>query len=99
VTLAHTYLPTVDDIGAGGASASAPTQVTSFQQYDAIVGYDFAHSPVHGLGKLKMRVGMNNVFNAMPPVAESAFPATNADVGDNDGPIGRLFFVDATYRY
>jgi hypothetical protein len=42
---------------------------------------------------------MNNVFNKMPPLAPDAFPATNADVGDYNGPIGRLCFVEAKYRY
>ena len=35
----------------------------------------------------------------MVPIAANANPATNADVGDYNGPIGRLFFVDATYKY
>jgi hypothetical protein len=48
---------------------------------------------------MKLRVGVNNAFNEMPPVAMNAFPATNADTGDYNGPIGRLYFVDASYRF
>lgn len=99
VTIGHTYIPSVEDIGPGGTFASAPTSVGSYQQYDAIVGYDFAKSPVRWLGKTKVRVGVNNAFNEMPPSAANAFPATNADVGDYNGPIGRLYFVDASYRF
>ena len=99
VTVGQTYIPTVEDIGPGGAFATAPVEVSSYQQYDAIVGYDFAKSTVRWLGKLKVRVGVNNAFNEQPPVAAAAFPSTNADVGDYGGPIGRLYFVDATYKY
>jgi hypothetical protein len=40
------------------------------------------------LGRTELRLGVNN-----------AFPATNADVGDYNGPIGRLYYVEARYRY
>jgi iron complex outermembrane receptor protein len=99
VTVGHTYIPTVEDIGPGGAFATAPVEVSSYQQYDAIVGYDFAKSSMRWFGKLKVRVGVNNAFNEQPPIAASAFPSTNADVGDYGGPIGRLYFVDATFKY
>jgi iron complex outermembrane receptor protein len=99
VMVGHTYIPTVEDIGPGGAFATAPVAVSSYQQYDAIVGYDFAKGPVKWLGKLKLRAGVNNAFNEQPPVAAAAFPSTNADVGDYGGPIGRLYFVDATIKY
>jgi iron complex outermembrane receptor protein len=99
VTIGHTYIPTVEDIGAGGVFASPPVSVSSYQQFDAILGYNFANGPAHWLRKLKVRVGVNNAFDEKPPVASSAFPATNADVGDYGGPIGRLFFVDATFKY
>ena len=99
LTLGHTYIPAVSDIGPGGQFASSPVRVSSYQQYDLILGYDFAKCPVRWLGRLKVRVGANNVFNEEPPVAANAYPATNSDVGDYGGPIGRLFFVDATYKY
>jgi iron complex outermembrane receptor protein len=100
LTIGHTYIPPVEDVGGGGSAASAPVRVRSYQQFDAIVGYDLAKSTtVKWLGKLKLRLGMNNLFNQMPPTAANAFPATNADIGDYNGPIGRLFFADASYRY
>jgi iron complex outermembrane receptor protein len=99
-TVGHTYIPSVNDIGAGGSFASAPVGVSSYQQFDGILGWDFSKgTSASWLKNLKMRVGVNNAFNEMPPVAPGAFPSTNADVGDYGGPIGRLYFVDATYRF
>jgi iron complex outermembrane receptor protein len=99
ITIAQTYIPSVDDIGPGGAFASAPVKVGSFQEYDASMGCDLGKTSARWLGKMKLRVGVNNAFNEMPPVAMNAFPATNADVGDYNGPIGRLYYVDASYRF
>jgi iron complex outermembrane receptor protein len=98
-TIGHTYIPTVEDIGPGGAFATSPVGVSSYQQFDAILGYDFSNGSAHWLRKLKVRAGVNNLSDEKPPVAYSAFPSTNADVGDYGGPIGRLFFVDATFKY
>ena len=96
----QTYIPSVVDIGGGGSASSPPTNVGSFVQYDAIVGADFAKAHLwKWAGSPELRLGVNNIFNRMPPVAQNAFPATNADVGDYDGPIGRLCFVEAKYRY
>ena len=55
--------------------------------------------PRSGAGRAELRLGINNVFNRMPPAAPNAFPATNADVGDYNGPIGRLYYVEVKYRY
>ena len=100
VQIGHTYIPSVEDIGAGGSAASAPEHVGDYQQFDAIVGSDFSKTGIaKWAGKPELRLGVNNVFNRMPPMASNAFPATNADVGDYNGPIGRLYFVDAKYRY
>ncbi len=98
-TIGHTYIPTVEDIGPGGAFATPGASVSSYQQFDAILGYDFSKGSCHWLRNLKVRAGVNNVFDEKPPIASSAFPSTNADVGDYGGPIGRLFFVDAAYKY
>ena len=96
----HTYIPSVDDIGAGGADEAPAKSVGEYQQFDAIVGVDLSRAHLwKWAGSLELKVGMNNVFNKMPPLAPDAFPATNADVGDYNGPIGRLCFVEAKYRY
>ena len=96
----HTYIPSVVDLGSGGSSASTPQMVGEFQQFDAIIGADLSSAGFwKWAGKPELRVGVNNIFNRMPPVAPNAFPATNADIGDYNGPIGRLWFVEAKYRY
>ena len=98
--IGHTYIPSVEDIGAGGSAASAPRPVSEYQQFDVVAGVDLAKSHLwRWAGSPQLRVGVNNVFNRMPPTAPNAFPATNSDVGDYNGPIGRLCFVEAKYRY
>jgi iron complex outermembrane receptor protein len=96
----HTYIPSVVDLGPGGSAASAPAHVGDYQQFDVIVDYDLGNAGVlKWMGKPELRLGVNNVFSRLPPVAANAFPATNADIGDYNGPIGRFFFVEAKYRY
>jgi iron complex outermembrane receptor protein len=98
--IAQTYIPSVVDIGPGGSAATQPTNVGSYQQYDVIMGADMAKAHLwKWAGSPELRLGVNNVFNRMPPTAPNAFPATNADVGDYNGPIGRLCFIEAKYRY
>ncbi len=98
--IGHTYIPSVTDIGPGGSASSPPVPVGEYQQFDVNGGFDFSRSKAaHWLGKAEIKVGINNVFNKMPPSAPNAFPATNADIGDYNGPIGRLYYVEAKYRY
>ena len=100
VEVGHTYIPSVADVGPGGFYSTSPVHVGDYEQFDGTVGFEPAKAGVLSwLGKARIRLGVNNVFNRMPPVAPNAFPATNADVGDYNGPVGRFFFVDADYRY
>jgi iron complex outermembrane receptor protein len=100
VLVAQTHIASVTDLGAGGSASSQPTPVGSYEQWDAIAGADLGKVGLwKWAGSPELRVGVNNLFNRMPPEAPNAFPATNADVGDYDGPIGRLWFVEAKYRY
>lgn len=97
--IAHTYIPSVTDIGPGGSAATAPAPVASYQTFDFSVGYDFAKASMNPwLSKLSVRVGVNNAFNKMPPLAPSAFPDSNVDLGTYN-PLGRLYFVDASYKF
>ena len=83
----HTYIPSVVDIGPGGSASTAPQNVGSYQQFDLMMGSDLGKATtLKWLGKTELRLGVNNAFNRMPPVAQNAFPATNADVGDYNGP-------------
>jgi iron complex outermembrane recepter protein len=98
--IGHTYIPAVTDIGPGGSAATAPGAVGSYQQFDLIASYDFSHLSLNQwLDKLSVSVGVNNMFNRLPPLAPNAFPDTNADVGTYLGGIGRMYFVDATYKF
>ncbi len=100
VVVGQTYIPSVTDIGAGGSAQSAPQHVGAYEQFDAVAGADLGKiTSLKWLGKSKVRFGVNNAFNRMPPVAPNAFPSTNADIGDYNGPIGRLYFVEAKYLY
>jgi len=96
----QTLVPKVTDIGPGGDAATAPVPVGSYQQYDLIAGYDFSKNRATAwLGKTSVRLGVDNAFNRMPPVAVNAFPGTNADVGTYGGAVGRLWFIDAAYHF
>ncbi len=100
VVVAQTLIPSVTDIGPGGDAASAPTKVGAYEQYDLILGLDLSRvRSLARLGKVTLRVGVNNAFNRMPPLAPNAYPNTNADFGTYGGSIGRLWFVDADYRF
>lgn len=97
--VAQTYIPSVTDIGAGGSAASAPTKVAAYQAYDFSLGYDFAKANINPwLDRLTVQVGINNAFNKMPPLAPSAFPDSNVDIGTYN-PIGRLFFTNISYKF
>ena len=54
------------------------------------------------LNGVKISVGVNNMFNRMPPYAPLSNPAAknnnNVDVATTS-PIGRLFFVSLTARF
>jgi iron complex outermembrane recepter protein len=100
VFLGGTYVAGVADVGVGGDTPSVNPAVSAFKALDASLSYNF--SALH-VGKfldgLKVTVGVNNLTNAQPPEAQAAFPNTNADVGTYDGPIGRMWFVNATYKF
>jgi len=95
-----TYVSSVTDIGVGGDTQSGFEKVAAFTAFDAGLSYDL--NSLHlskWLDGLKVKVGVNNAFNKMPPLAENAFPNTNADIGTYDGAIGRMVYVDASYKF
>lgn len=97
--VAHTYVASVTDIGAGGSAASDPVPVDPYQSFDAALSYDFGRLGVsRWLNGLKLRIGVNNIFNKMPPLAPQAFPNSNADQSTYSE-IGRLYFVDASFKF
>ena len=96
----QTFIPSVTDIGTGGINASPGLHVASYAQYDFVVGYDFSHLHLsRWLDNLSVRVGVNNAFDYLPPVAPYLLQNTLADTGSYDGAVGRLFYVDASYKF
>jgi iron complex outermembrane receptor protein len=96
----QTFIPRVTDIGSGGANESAPLPVASFQQWDFALSYKM--SALHWsrwLDGLKVRVGVNNAFDYQPPVAPYRLEDTLADVSTYNGPIGRMFYTDISYKF
>jgi iron complex outermembrane receptor protein len=95
-----TYVESVMDVGVGGSNQSSFTNVPSFTAFDLGLGYDFGHLHMgRWLDGLSIQIGVNNVANKLPPLAPVAFPETNSDVGTYDGSIGRMWYVDAKYKF
>jgi iron complex outermembrane receptor protein len=100
VTVANTFIPTVTDIGAGGDAEIAPNPVNSFIQWDINAAYKLSELHLgHWFDGLTMRMGINNVFNAQPPLAPNAFPDSYVDLSTYNGPIGREFFGELEYKF
>jgi iron complex outermembrane receptor protein len=99
-TVANTFIPTVTDIGAGGDAEIPPTNVSSFIQWDFNVAYKLSELHLgHWFDGFIARVGVNNVFNAQPPLAVNAFPDSYVDLSTYNGPIGREYFVSFDYKF
>jgi len=99
-TVGVTYVASVTDVGTGGDDQYGFEKVPSFTAFDVGLSYDIGSLHLSKwLDGLKIKVGANNLFNKMPPLAVNAFPNTNADVGTYDGAVGRLVYVDASYKF
>jgi iron complex outermembrane recepter protein len=97
---AQTFIPQVTDIGSGGADESPPLKVASFQQWDFALTYKLsALHWSHWTDGLKVRVGVNNAFDYEPPVAPYLLLDSIADVSTYNGPIGRMFYTDISYKF
>lgn len=101
VSLGQTFIPAVEDIGTGGATASAPVKGDDYQSWDISFNYTFKPglpwAPAF-LNGLRVSTGVNNVFDEMPPFARTAFNDNNVDISTYS-PIGRLFFVRADFKF
>lgn len=104
--IGHTYIPGVVDLGTGGQGFATSTSlqrrpVDSFQAWDAQISYTIGKDTTGALSllrNLKFTVGVNNVFDEMPPVAKQAFVEANADIATY-GAVGRLVFASAQLRF
>ena len=98
--LGYTFIPTVLDIGSGGFGASPPVRIPSYQQLDAGLGYSFSALKMsRWLDKLTLRIGVNNAFDYMPPVAPGGIFNTQTDLATYDGAVGRMYYVEAQYKF
>ncbi|HVC02222.1 MAG TPA: TonB-dependent receptor plug domain-containing protein [Steroidobacteraceae bacterium] len=97
VTLANTYISSVEDAGLAGTSPGIP--VSSYSVWDLRGAYDWRFG-TNGGQKLSLAVGVNNIANTMPPLAPRAFgnQHTNADIATYS-PIGRLVYGDVTVSF
>lgn len=100
VLAAFTFVPTVTDIGSGGSNEVAPLPVASYSQWDFAAGYKLSALHLsHWTDGMTVRVGVNNAFNAVPPVAPYQLENTKSDISEYNGGIGRMFFVDVSYKF
>ncbi len=100
VLMANTFVPQVNAVGPGGSGATAPTRLASFQQWDLGVGYNFAALKLSPwLSNLSVRLGVNNLFDYMPPAAPGATFETNSDIATYNGAVGRMYYAEARYKF
>ena len=113
LTLAHTYISGVRDLGVGGitfetnAAKNPPTafvgHIKAYNIFDLRLGYSLDDLDGHPSG-ISLAVGMNNIFNRMPPIStnantpSAAFTDLPADVSTYS-PIGRLTYVQASLKF
>jgi iron complex outermembrane receptor protein len=98
--IGYTCVASVIDLGTGGDNQSDFGKVGTFTSFDVGLSYDFKDVHLNKwLDGLKVTIGANNVFNKYPPLAVSAFPDTNADTGTYNGAIGRMVYINATYKF
>ena len=86
-----THIPSVMDTVADPAA-----HVASFTSWDVFGRYRFTE--IHALKGLTVRVGVNNIFDRMPPLAPAAWTDANADTSTY-GALGRVVYVDASYKF
>jgi iron complex outermembrane receptor protein len=95
-----TYVESVENIDVGGDEATDEGKVASFTAFDVSIGYDLSHLHFSKwTDGFKVRAGVNNIADKLPPLASNVFPDTNADVGTYDGAVGRMFFVEGSYSF
>ncbi len=90
-TLGHQYIPSMPYENSPGPKMEAYTT------FDVSVGYTFGQELAF-LEGLSLRVGVNNIGNEMPPLAPELYDQSNADIDTYD-PIGRLFFIEGSYKF
>ncbi len=118
--IGHTYIGPVADIGTGGQgyanallanpSQNQPGRVSAYNAWDLRLNYHLGDEAVHRTG-VTVTAGVNNLFDALPPVSSNISPAANAantatafrtennaDISTY-GPIGRLIYISASLTF
>jgi iron complex outermembrane receptor protein len=118
--VANTYIGPVKDVGAGGASfypnynagvaGYIIGRVGAYSSWDLRASWTSNKDDPHGHG-VTLAVGVNNLFNRMPPVSTNINPAAGASASatawraENNvdvstyGAIGRLIYVSAGVKF
>ena len=91
-SLAHTYVPSIDDLANG-----SPYRVSHYNTADIQVGHTFRGSNSRWLKGLNLTVGVNNFTNAMPPLIPSEGNQSH-DINAYDA-IGRFVYMQARYKF
>jgi iron complex outermembrane receptor protein len=94
-TLAHNYISSVVDQGAGGLtfvnSGTPALKVGDYSTFDVRVAYTLEKT-AWALKHTTLAVGVTNIGDRTPPYAPNAFPDNRADVATYS-PIGRLIYA------
>jgi iron complex outermembrane receptor protein len=108
VTLGNTWISSVQDLGAGGLTYATnhaahpttvfPLNVSDYTAWDIRAQKLFEVHDGWLVKTVTLSAGVNNIFDAMPPLSPHAFTDNNADVATYS-PIGRLVYVTATARF
>jgi len=107
ITLGHTYVPGLDDLGPGGATYANSkvyqrVPVSSYMAWDLDVGWTFPfkkQSEGERFG-LTLHVGVDNLTDKMPPLAVQSFGTPNPNVDAAAySPVGRLYYVSADVKF
>ena len=106
--LGNTYIPPVEDTGAGGSVFANSTtlrriRLASFVTWDLSLGYTLSLSNKTGAAKrlLQLKAGVNNVTDKMPLLSSQAYASPNSPSADTGayGFIGRLYYVSADVKF
>lgn len=91
-TVGHTWIPEVDDL-----AWSTEYRVKSYHTFDLRFGRSFANSSNRWLRGLQANLGVNNVFNKVPPLIRSEGNQSR-DISTYD-PIGRYIYASVKYKF
>jgi len=114
--IGNSFLSSLTDIGSAAPLTYAPANyllthpavpVNYYTAWDLQLGYTFGHDDLPGtvgswLKGVKLTVGVNDLFNRMPPYAGLSQAAGNNNNNVDTAtysPIGRLLFVSASVKF